>query len=376
MSSLGTPTSAPTPEKTVRPGPNYTHITTDQTQMHLLRRQAMRKKYPQLQELEKPRPWTIFFVPLIIGIQLGLAYFIKANDLSWSGITALAFCIGAIVDHADWVLMHDFSHNLVFKSDALTYAGEIFCNLPLIAPAGISFLYFHREHHGHLNEAYADPDLPGPLEDRIFGYSALGKALWLFCFAGVQTIRSLRYRPRWGILLKWNIANWVVQMSFNIAVVYYLEYKAFGYLVLSTLFAIGLHPLGARWVAEHYSIAPLQETYSYYGSFNRLGLNIGYHVEHHDLPNVPCWDLPKVRAIAHEFYDDLVSHDSYWKLLYRFIFDPNITLRTRVVRPSREKIALKYDLHGNQKVEHYEALLDSIEAKEKTTETECEVKNK
>jgi sphingolipid delta-4 desaturase len=202
------------------------------------------------------------------------------------------------------------------------------------------------------------------MEDKIFGNSAIGKSMWLLFFALVQSVRTMRYQPRWGILFKWNIVNWIVQMTFNVSVAYFWGGKSFAYLCLSSMFAIGLHPLGARWIAEHYTVAPPQETYSYYGSFNYLAFNVGHHIEHHDLPNVPCWDLPKVRAIAHEFYDNLISHDSYWTLLYRFIFDPNITLRTRVIRPCREKIALDYDLHGNQKVEHYEALLDLADKKD------------
>jgi hypothetical protein len=34
-----------------------------------------------------------------------------------------------------------------------------------------------------------------------------------------------------------------------------------------------------------------------------------------------------------EFYDTLVSHSSYFKVLFKFIFDPNFTLQSRVVRP-------------------------------------------
>ena len=58
------------------------------------------------------------------------------------------------------------------------------------------------------------------------------------------------------------------------------------YLVVSSLFSIGFHPMGARWVAEHYAVHPEQETYSYYGIANQMAFNIGYHNEHHDLPKI------------------------------------------------------------------------------------------
>jgi sphingolipid delta-4 desaturase len=34
-----------------------------------------------------------------------------------------------------------------------------------------------------------------------------------------------------------------------------------------------------------------------------------------------------------EFYDTLISHSSYLKVLFKFIFDSNFTLQSRVVRP-------------------------------------------
>ena len=42
---------------------------------------------------------------------------------------------------------------------------------------------------------------------------------------------------------------------------------------------------GARWVQEHFTLDPEQETFDYYGPLN-VGsrLNIGYHNEHHDFP--------------------------------------------------------------------------------------------
>jgi hypothetical protein len=54
------------------------------------------------------------------------------------------------------------------------------------------------------------------------------------------------------------------------------------YLIVSSIFAIGLHPLGARWIPGHRSRHG-QETYSYYGPLNKVSFNVGYHNEHHDI---------------------------------------------------------------------------------------------
>jgi sphingolipid delta-4 desaturase len=90
--------------------------------------------------------------------------------------------------------------------------------------------------------------------------------------------------------------------------------------------------LGARWIQEHFTLERSQETFSYYGPINRVALNVGYHNEHHDLPSIPWNNLPKLRAMAPEFYDTLKSHASWSRLLFQFIFDPRYSLAGRVER--------------------------------------------
>ena len=100
-------------------------------------------------------------------------------------------------------------------------------------------------------------------------------------------------------------------------------------------FSIGLHPLGARWIQEHFTYDQSQETFSYYGPINLVALNVGYHNEHHDFPSVPWNNLPKLRAMAPEFYDTLKSHSSWSVLLFQFIFDKRYSVSSRVERIMR-----------------------------------------
>ena len=102
------------------------------------------------------------------------------------------------------------------------------------------------------------------------------------------------------------------------------------------MFALGLHPLGARWIQEHYTLDSEQETYSYYGPLNLLALNMGYHNEHHDFPAIPWNRLPEVTRLAPEYYENLSSHSSWTKLLLEFIFNPEYTLYSRVRRQVEE----------------------------------------
>jgi sphingolipid delta-4 desaturase len=121
---------------------------------------------------------------------------------------------------------------------------------------------------------------------------------------------------------------------------WWLGGKAIVFLLLSFFFSVGLHPLGARWIQEHYIVKKDQETYSYYGVLNTVAFNMGYHNEHHDFPSIPWNRLPKVRATAPLFYNSLYYHTSWTRLLFRFLFDKELSLFSRVVRKERGKIPL------------------------------------
>ena len=143
---------------------------------------------------------------------------------------------------------------------------------------------------------------------------------------------------------RWIFINLICALAYDVAIVHFCGWAGLFYLLCSFSFSIGLHPVGARWIQEHYTNDPDQETYSYYGPINRICLNMGYHNEHHDFPTVPWNNLPRLRALAPEYYDTLQCHHSWSGLLFQFIFDPEYTLfcrvertRDREVNPSTEK---------------------------------------
>lgn len=74
------------------------------------------------------------------------------------------------------------------------------------------------------------------------------------------------------------------------------------------------------------------ETYDYLGNFNIVNLNVGYHIEHHDFPTIPWYNLPKLRAMAPEFYEQFPVHTDYLKVAYKFLMDDNFGLYHRIIR--------------------------------------------
>ena len=122
----------------------------------------------------------------------------------------------------------------------------------------------------------------------------------------------------------WVLFNAAAMAAAMAPIVWFFGCWPVAYLFLSTLFALGVHPVGARWVQEHFIFKEGQETYSYDGPLNKLSFNMGYHNEHHDFPQVPWSLLPEVRAAAPEFYNELYHHKSWTKLLFYVLFQPRI----------------------------------------------------
>ena len=319
--------------------PARAHLYTAAKQANGLRRAAIAKAHPEIEALCVARPDTALYVLGIVAAQIAVAAALESVHAPWWAVVGLAATLGAVPNQSLWTLIHELSHSAVFESPFWNLSYHLIANLPIVFPAAISFKYFHGLHHSHLNEAYGDPDLPGPIEHAVFGGSSLGKMLWLLVFFLWQSLRSLRYPANFGALVPWLVANWVVQLAFNAAVFIWLGPRALAYLTVASIFSIGLHPVGARWVAEHYAMRAPQETYSYYGTFNIFMFNIGYHNEHHDFPMAPWQALPAIKALAPEYYDSLWYHTSYWRLLTDFIFNPAFTLHSRLVRAPRGEAA-------------------------------------
>jgi sphingolipid delta-4 desaturase len=307
---------------------------------HPLRHRAILAAHPEVRQLIGHDPRTFVITLGIVLLQTCIAGFFGHLGLAYWWLALLgAYAIGAFANHALFVAIHDAVHNCVFERALLNKWVAILADLPNTFSTAMGFRCYHTKHHSHLGDYDYDADLPSHWEARVFGHSTLGKAAWMFLFPVFQLTRLGRLRgtvPMWG---RWTLINLACIVVYDLAIFYFLGINALVYLFASFWFSVGgLHPLAARWVQEHFTFDPAQETFDYYGPLNKLALNIGYHNEHHDFPEVPWTRLPQLKKMAPEFYDDLKCHRSWFGLFFEFIFDPRYTLYSRVDRSNANSI--------------------------------------
>ena len=308
------------------------YILVDDVNSHVKRRSAILEKYPEVRELYGTSPISALYISLIVIFQLTLSFYIGSK--AWWIILLLSYTIGAVANHALYVMIHECCHNTVFKKAFWNKVMGIVCDLPLVLPSAMGFRKYHMIHHKHLGEYSYDPDITSRREADLIGNNAFKKALWLALFSLSQALRPLKvkyYRP----LDRWSVINTIIIVTVNVLIYKFLGAGALCYLALSTLFALGLHPLGGRWIQEHYITKDGQETYSYYGVLNKLTFNMGFHNEHHDFMHIPWSRLPKLKKIAPEYYDSLKSYKSWTKVLLNFIFNPKMHSYKRIIHPDR-----------------------------------------
>ncbi|HEY1031505.1 MAG TPA: fatty acid desaturase [Flavipsychrobacter sp.] len=315
-------------------------VWSDESEPHKKRTKEIINKHPEIRALIGRNPYTILVIALCVAVQLTLAVVLKGSP--WWLVFLLSYCVGAFACHTLFVCIHECAHNLLFKNRTLNTLSGILANLPLVFPSSVSFQKYHLKHHSYQGVEELDADMPFRWEAKLIDNSTLGKALWLLFYPVFQLLRPLRLTKEIKIFDGWTLVNWIVQFGFMALVIYFLGVKSTMFLVLSFFFSIGLHPLGARWIQEHYlTHGDHQETKSYYGVLNPVNLNVGYHNEHHDFPSIPWNKLPKIKQIANSYYETLGYHTSYTKLLFQFLFDKNISIYSRVARDNRGKSKTK-----------------------------------
>jgi sphingolipid delta-4 desaturase len=310
---------------------------TEEKDLHFIRPIEIIKEHPEVKQLIGKNPATIIVVFVAVALQITVAFFLRNQP--WWEVFVAAWLIGAFIDHALFVMIHECAHNLLFQSKTNNIITGILSNSVMFFPSSVAFGRYHLKHHAHQGIPELDGDLPSPWEAKLFNNYFIGKALWLLFYPVMQVTRVPRLKEvkNWD---KWVILNWVVVFGVDAAAWYFFGIKPFVYLCAALFFSIGLHPLGGRWVQEHYMTSgPIQETHSYYGPLNIVAFNVGYHNEHHDFPSVPWNNLPKVRKAGEKWYNGIAYHNSWTMLWLKFLFDREISIYHRMLRKRFEKKA-------------------------------------
>jgi sphingolipid delta-4 desaturase len=312
-------------------------VHSDKQEPHRIRTRQILQKHPDVRKLIGKNANTLFAIIGLVSVQVVLAWLV--SDRSWWLVVGVAYFVGAFADHALFVMIHECAHHLLFKSRSANRLAGILANLPQLFPSSISFERYHIKHHSFQGIHELDADLPNHWEAKLINNYFFGKVIWLLFYPLFQVFRISRLKEI-KPFDKWVALNFGMEALFITAIWMLFGGKAIVFLLLSFFFSVGLHPLGARWIQEHYLTQGEQETYSYYGVLNKVAFNVGYHNEHHDFPSIPWNKLPQIKKSAPDFYDNLASHRSWTKLFFRFLFDREISLFSRVVRKERGKVAL------------------------------------
>jgi sphingolipid 4-desaturase/C4-monooxygenase len=308
-------------------------------QQHIARKREILAKYPQIMDLHGP---DIRLLPSILAItaaQIALSIYVAQHVTSWPLFVMLAYSIGGLLTH--WLSLgnHELCHDLMCSWVEGNEILGVVANFAQAIPSFISFKKYHTDHHWFLNEAndkHVDPDVPTEWEAQFFT-TPFRKLIWVILTPAFYTLRPLFVSPKAPGLKE--LLNVVAVIGFDAALVYYVGFKALFFNLLSLVLGMGLHPVAGHFMSEHYNLygdEDRQETYSYYGILNYVTFNVGYHVEHHDFPKISGFRLPRVTAIAPEYYQSQHPHYSWIKILKDFILEDSIGPKRRIIREMTE----------------------------------------
>jgi len=313
---------------------------------HAKRRMEILKVHPEIKNLMGHEWRTKYIVAATVALQVFMAWL--TLDWSWTSYLLAVYVVGATANHSLFLAIHELAHNLGGKTLNENRIISMVANWPICIAYCITFKPYHLAHHKGQGEEDVDTDIPTRWEGTMITRTSFGKvdhcfrkAVFMSCQIFAYALRPCLTKPEVVPFGGWLALNWAVQLAFDGAMAAAFGPKCLLYFLLSTFFAGSIHPTAGHFLAEHYVVDGMAETYSYYGPLNMLTYNVGYHNEHHDFPNIAWSNLPKVRELAPEFYNDLPQCASWTGLIFRYIFDDQMSPYSRVKR----------DKKGDKKVE-------------------------
>src|ERR1700679_3120584 len=188
-------------------------------QPHPSRTQAILKAHPEIRGLIGRNPWTTAIMLGVVTLQIGLAALMGRLGMHyWWAALLLAWGVGAFANHCLYVVIHDATHRLVFRSRPANMLVAILADLPNVMPGAIGFSIYHLKHHAHQGDYGRDADIASHWEARLIGRRWYKKALWLLLLPLFQLTRPARVK---GVLVvnRWSIVNVCAALAFDSAIV-------------------------------------------------------------------------------------------------------------------------------------------------------------
>lgn len=271
----------------------------------------------QIAELRRLRPARraaeiAFFVSLwFIGLSLGLTGWTLAG-IAASAAALNAFCL----------LSHEGHHNVLFRNRFLNHAVSVILCIPLLH-SSTAYRVLHDLHHKFLGG-------PGDPDD-YRNYTNNSRVRW-----GLQwirlTIAALVYVPMIPIIA-WRRANRAdrLRILLECALIAAVIIPFVAIVPMRILLPVWVIPgvlvgyiAGVRGLTQHVLTDPRDPLLASRSvRSNRLVaflmLNENFHLEHHLFPEVPSYNLPRLREQLHSRLPRGIEAPSYTRFLARFV---------------------------------------------------------
>jgi fatty acid desaturase len=255
------------------------------------------------------------------GIVLGVA---GLGSEGWTGwtlrLTGIAAAAAAL--NAFYLLSHEGHHQLLFRRRAINHVANVALCAPLLH-SPTAYRVLHELHHRYLGGP-GDPD-------EYRNYTDDPRLRWALQWIRL-TIGTLVYMPLIPVVA-WRRASaadrkYVALEYAGLSIVWIM---AFAVVPLQVLLQVWLVPgvvvgyvSAVRAVAQHAltdSHDPLLASRSVRSNpiVSFLLLNENYHLEHHLFPEVPSYNLPRLRALLRSRLPHTIEAVSYTRFLGGFI---------------------------------------------------------
>ena len=109
---------------------------------HAARTRALLAAHPEARALIGPNPWTIVIAVAVLAFQTAVAVFLGGLGSGYWWIALLAaWGVGAFASLSLYVIIHEATHDLIFRRRWMNRLAAIFADLPNIFPAAMGFRY-------------------------------------------------------------------------------------------------------------------------------------------------------------------------------------------------------------------------------------------